>query len=696
MQSKRKSSSRKLTLNNVLTYLGLMFIAYLPVSSFQFFLKNDAFGGYFPSKYYISESIRSYSFPWWNPYINFGIPQYGDMNSGFWSPITWIIAQFFHYNAYTFTAELLLYLFLAGLGMFRLCRILHFTRTTSYIIGASYLCSGYMVGHLQHFNWISAAAFLPWCLYGYHLLINRFSMKNVIQSALWFYLFISSAHPGLIIGGIYFFLGYAVFSFFEKRNNTEHHFNPGSFVKKHLWMLLPLFLFSLGLIAGYSDVIPYITRGSKLSGAGQIVNPFTLQSLISLAVPMATVKASGFFSTDVSMRNIYMGLTFLLFLLPALRMPMNKHQKFFLYTGLFFLLISIGGPFKYINYYLLPLGSYVRMPGEFMIFAIISFLLFTAFSMNSFIADNKEFGNAYHKSYFTIQIILVICIIAGIAGIAFSQHSIFFSMNRVLSPALITSKLKSITDNLSIFDILIIQGLLQLTLLQSIKKNIIKKDFKQLIKISFIELIFATLLNIPFTGVGQASVNDVQSALSKAPEGIPTPFLTPVSQHVNNTNDRKTMLLGSWSFYNKQIGSSTQNFYPVELNTTHQVFKDSISLFHDKPFIFTTNDSLVKSLRINYFKGNFVDLQIECTGADTLVLQENVYKHWMTVVNGEYRKPIQYAGVFNAVYLQPGKNFVKFNFNPKGVASCYEISRIAILIALLYLLVMLFKRSSPS
>jgi hypothetical protein len=81
MQVNRKSSwSRPKT---ALFLFVVLVLAFLPVASFLFFLKNDAFNGYFPSRFFISESLRSEHFPWWNPYINFGLPQYGDMNSGF-------------------------------------------------------------------------------------------------------------------------------------------------------------------------------------------------------------------------------------------------------------------------------------------------------------------------------------------------------------------------------------------------------------------------------------------------------------------------------------------------------------------------------------------------------------------------------------------------------------------------------------
>ena len=160
------TNSKRDSIKTFLFFGIILFIAYLPVSSFLFFLKNDAFNGYFPPKFFMSESIHSGYLPLWNPYINFGLPQYGDMSSGFWSPVTWLVASTVGYNAYSFTIELLIYLLTAGIGMYILCRFYEMNRSVCMIAGLSYMCCGYMIGHLQHFNWISGAAFLPLCLWG--------------------------------------------------------------------------------------------------------------------------------------------------------------------------------------------------------------------------------------------------------------------------------------------------------------------------------------------------------------------------------------------------------------------------------------------------------------------------------------------------------------------------------------------------
>src|ERR1700704_1004848 len=116
------ANSNRHALKTILFFTLVLIIAFLPVSSFLFFLKNDAFNGYFPPKFFMSESLHAGHLPLWNPYINYGIPQYGDMSSGYWNPLTWLIAGTVGYNAYTFTIEVLAYLFIGGIGVYKLCR----------------------------------------------------------------------------------------------------------------------------------------------------------------------------------------------------------------------------------------------------------------------------------------------------------------------------------------------------------------------------------------------------------------------------------------------------------------------------------------------------------------------------------------------------------------------------------------------
>src|SRR5687768_4484652 len=175
-------NSKRRSLKTILAFLLILFVAYLPVSTFLFFIKNDAFSGYFPPKFFMSESIHAGYLPLWNPYINYGLPQYGDMSASYWNPLTWLIASTVGYNAWTLTLEILFYILLSGVGMYRLTRKFTSIKKVAILAGIAYMCCGYNVGHLQHLNWLSGAAFLPWCVYAYSNLAERFSLKNIIAA----------------------------------------------------------------------------------------------------------------------------------------------------------------------------------------------------------------------------------------------------------------------------------------------------------------------------------------------------------------------------------------------------------------------------------------------------------------------------------------------------------------------------------
>jgi hypothetical protein len=232
--------------------------------------------------------------------------------------------------------------------------------------------------------------------------------------------------------------------------------------------------------------------------------------------------------------------------------------------------------------------------------------------------------------------------------------------------------------------------------LKLLKNNLITKDKKNLVKVCIADLIIATLLNIPFTGVGSASVSEVQNQINKNTEGIPIPFLLSSISENNAVNYSKTSLIGDASFYNKQIGNNSKAFYPIELKTTSAIFKDSISIFGHKPYIFTTNDSAVISLSVENYQGQSIDIFAECKQPDTLVFQQQCYPYWKCLINGETKKALAYKGVFLSIPLKKGRNDVRFSFEPDSINKALKISLGVFLIYLIYLIILIFKRTYPS
>ncbi|MBK8088761.1 MAG: hypothetical protein IPK31_12905 [Chitinophagaceae bacterium] len=154
-----------------------------------------------------------------------------------------------------------------------------------------------MVGHLQHLNWIAGAGFLPWCFWSYHLLLNGYSLKRVFLSAVIFYLLISSSHPGIIIGSIYFFAAYTIYSYFANRKSGIRPITLWNFSKPILLLIALLLIVSSGLIISYTEILPFITRGEKIISATPVMNSNSIQSWISFIFPFSTVKNDSFLET---------------------------------------------------------------------------------------------------------------------------------------------------------------------------------------------------------------------------------------------------------------------------------------------------------------------------------------------------------------------------------------------------------------
>jgi hypothetical protein len=448
------------------------------------------------------------------------------------------------------------------------------------------------------------------------------------------------------------------------------------------------------MILGYKNVLPHIKAADYLQQLSLLTNPFSVQSMMSFFMPMSTVKNTAFFGTDVSMRNAYFGITLMLFFIPALFFPKSRKQKFFLSAGLFFMILSFGGIFKYVTYNILPGIKYVNSPSMLMLFALFSFILFAAFSLNQFISQKEQVTVTHAKTFFGLQLFFLACILIGIIGQFFYQGGFIRNLHAITAPGSFDNKLKSIVDYLSFYDILIFQGILQFVFLGFINDSLFRMRYKLLIRLCAMDLIIATLLNVPFTGVGQHSVKALQSQLEKVEEGIPAPLLMPIDDIYKNENDNKSDITGSWSFYNKQMGVNKKTFYPMEMKNIDKVFPSSKSIFSNRPYLFTTVDTNNNSIAITRIKDNVVELTVESKVLDTLVFQQNVHPFWKCALNGDRKKPIAYAGVFNAIEIKPGKNFVKFNFIPGIINTGAQISKYALLICMLYVLIVLFKRTS--
>ena len=670
-----------------LIFLVVLLFAYLPVASFLFALKNDAFTGYFPPKFFMSESTHSGYLPLWNPYINFGIPQYADMSSGYWSPLTWIIASTFGYNAYSFTLELLFYILIGGCGFFVLMK--HWVKSTPArtIAALSFMCCGYNIGNLQHFNWVSGAAILPWCLWAYQNLLHRFSIRNLLGVTVLFYLLISSAHPGISIASAYFFFAFSLFKLFQKKKEDENY-DLSVWVKSNALFLFLLLILSAGMLFAYADILPFFVRADKLNLSDSLLHPATFSSWISSLLPLVTTKLDGFFGTDVSMRNSYFGLTLFVFLIFSVLNKKNTTQRFFLAVGIFFLLLASGGMFKTFAHHYLPFMGFVRLNGEFRIFAIISFIVVAAIELDKYFSSDAFSFSKIKKITLLICALVIIAVLFALFRIMFSKDSILFCADAMAAPQSFTNKLKFLLDNLTFWDTIAIQGVIQLVFLFLMLKFLRNKETNLLLYLTAANLILISLMNLPFTGVGKASVKGVQSIIERSPNGIPFPLLQPINK-IDTLSTSEKALIGDWSFYNKQIGSVNEAAYPIRLKAIATKFEkidngETDSLM-TKPFIFALPESERQSIVLKDFTPNQFSFEVNTATPCSVILQQSFYPHWVCSVNNSERKIEKFGDAFMSVPVNSGKSIVVFKFDPTWIKRMMIFSLLIFTLSLILL-----------
>lgn len=655
-----------------ITLLSFVIIAYLPVILPFFHLKNDFLTQNLPTRFFISESLYSGYFPWWNPYIHYGIPQYGDMNNGFWNPLLWIIAKLFGYSVLSLTFEEMFYVFIGGWGIFKLFK--EFTSTTiPYLAALSYMCCGYILGHLQHFIWITGTAFFPFIIL-YFIRVNRSpSLKNYIAASIFIFLFLASTHPGLIIGGMYFFLFATIFIYaFRKSNYFKIH---SKYLFKNFAIISILsILLSIVVIVSNVQVLQYITRGSAVVESELLLNPTSIQSYVSLLIPLAVYK-SDFFQTDLSMRNVYVGLPLLFGLIIFFINFKRKVTFYFIAVLFFFITLSAGGIFKTFYSTFLPGIAFVRLNGEFTYFVLLLFFIAGAVGLTYYFQNPKQFRTV-NNIYNLLKWVLVSGVFISCILIVMNNGSLP-KYNTIFSKAFI----KDLFSNANIYYLILLGSIIQLITLFFLKKY--KDSQIKWFYITGMNLVINCWLILPFTGLGMLSRVEIQKKIDFAPKGIyPPPLLSINTSQQINKEDQKILWLAAT--YSKKIGHPFEEPYPVQLKSSALFFKDfTLKQFINKQsYVFLSSDTLIDSktnfasndIKILEFQPGYLKLHVNNTDYNYITFLQNNYPYWNMYLNGKIQNHFTGFKSFITSQLPKGSHEIAFHFSPQPIKTALYIS----------------------
>lgn len=597
--------------------LVFLLLAYLPLSSFQFALKNDAYLYNFPNKFFFSDALHNGILPTWNPYLNFGFPLYADPGFAWWHPLTWIFGLL-GYNAYTFTIEVLVYIFIAGCGMYRLCQTLHLHSRSAFLAGTMFMCCGFFIGNLQHINFLTCAAFLPWVVSGWIKLHNAPSVTRMFSAGSAIYLMVTGGHPAIPIGALYFLLFFAgMYWWLEKRSIDSKRFlllNLGLVLCASVLLFLPLY--------SWLKLMPYYARSHEVDQALQTKLGFTTPCYLSFLNPLPTARNSTFFNTDVSMRNGYFSILGIAgVLIATFKSNKNNCTKLFLSAAIFGLVLSQGGSIKYHLFEGLPLLGFIRSNGEFRVFGLFSLIVASAITIDSLIHKELYTSNNYKKVLAGISLVSLTVLIFILVR---------YDVHAALSLPRTVSGLKQLLDSLTFLHFIFTGSVISFF---TATTGFIILHFKKLglfTPLLLADLFINTLLMLPITGVGKVSTLAMQRIFNRAPKGFQKLNLN--QPNITISKDEK-LLIGDWQWYNKNLLKDSLLDYPSTLKSSHKKLQG----LKDAPLpreTFIKMKGRSSTLQINLLLPNCIVVQVYALHDDTLIINQNYYPGWRVKVNG--------------------------------------------------------------
>ncbi len=696
--------------------IAVTIIAYFPVATFLFSLKNDSLVQYLPFRYHLSESIQHGYFPLWNPYLYTGFPIHADMQGMTWNPIVLIISLFTRYNMSVLELEVTIYLVLAAVGMYSLLKSFSLNRSACILGGIAYMSCGFINGSASVIPWISSAAFIPFVFRYFELFLDRQNLKHSLYFGISLSLLFLCGYPTFFIYTSYILLAILVYMIFVHRKNFRQVFNP----KPLLLLLLAGVVFLLicsPAIISYLDFLPYYSRGSGITVAKAAENPFTPYSSISFLLPNAVHKDHIWLNTDTSMRNGYVGLFVLGLFGLFIISKKDRLQKLVLGITIFSFLLSLGSftPLHKICYSILPGFNTFRHPGNIRLFTSIGMIMLAALYTKQLWQLSKE--EIQKKLNIATYVLLGILLLPVIYSLVFQAGVI-----SNITASLKAGQPKAILDSLRFPSMLLIQALLQLGFLAlmiwQIRKNSRNKYFLPVL-IAANSILFCWVA-LPFNFISQIRTKEVNQYVKSFPDGYPLPDLKASVEADVISDSTRIPIYGYPNFYSKKITIQDHIITPT-LNKSYETYNSDHKLrklMKGYPFAWL-NDTIVYkipdtinkkfsyacyakrekwkdrtkgSLELLEFSPNKFVFKAVTDQITVLSLLQQSNFNWDVFVNGKKQFRVRVDHAFMGVPIPAGESIVEFHYKPTTVIIAAWISLTMIVFLIGFTLIYYFRK----
>ena len=665
-------------------------IAYWPISLNIFSLKNDAIVYFLPYRYNISYAIQQGDFPFWSPYLYMGFPLHADMQSGAWNPIVLLISLFSTYNMTLLQAETLLYIFIAGVGMYKLLGEFVANKHARLLFALIYMTSGFIIDSGQFIVWIASAAFVPFVFLYYYRMLKQNQLIDVFKCSIALFFLFTAGYPSFVIFSGYIllfgFICHIIFTYRNRKNKTKEIV---SLISKNFLLLILFALVAAPVLVSYLEFIPHFSRGTAISLADAQTNPFCIKCTISYLFPFTVSRDLFIFDTDLPMRNAYLGIFTLIFLFLGFSRKLSPAQKFILAIVILSFLFSLGDatPIRKWSYHLLPGMNFFRHPGNMRLFTSIGLILLAAISFQQ---ASENFTNRVKNRLRLITVALLV--IFGVAVLISSRDGLTITWPNK-SGSDMHSTFKLFIEDLSFYALLFWQGAIQLLFLVLFLpaiKNFNKRKIYGLMVFNAFLFMQPSLFS---TFVGKSKPSTINSFITEHSKGDAVSNLQfTIGENTAIDGNTDPLICGYPSWYNKRIAEPIDFFSPCYLNQQMVFSADSLlrkNVLKFPPVIevdsIVPGNSNPASIKAIKFTSREFSFTVNNNSEVLLGLFQNHYMHWRAYVDDREIPVLAWNKAFMGVRIPEGEHLVSFKYKPENLVRIMWISLIIWLFVIGYL-----------
>ncbi len=645
--------------------LFIPLLAYWQLATGAATMKWDIMDQAFPWRYFTGEALRHGVLPFWNPYLGHGYPAHADPQSGVWYPFTWIFGLLLGYNALAIQWEWLIHIFIAGAGMYFLARTLKLGKPASLLAALGYQLSGFMVGNAQHLQWIIGAAWLPVILASFIRLLRTAGWRETFCLVFALYMQLTGGYPALFVIAQYLVLFLLVRHIWIRARIKSWQGTGRVFARLAAAYGL-LLLAGAGYLYSFWLALPEITRHA-LDHSALLEGSFTLPSLVSLVSPLLTLSGEVTYGTDISMRNLYVGIFPLLMAFFALLAWRDKRVRWLWLLALVSLALALGQDLPFRSWAArLPLLDRFRFPAIFRVFTILSLLLLGGIGL-------ERLGKSGKRERKILAIIVAVgsagFILSGLLGGAFSPAVPWPREGYMQWLAGAEWHLLALTQVMWWLPV----PLIVLASLLWFRKKLV---LLVLLAASMEGVVF-TQLQAPATILSETDTRYTDRLIAALPKGFPVPDAAlPVSSY----GDTGRLIYPVW--YNlgalyKVPSPQAYNLFVLrawDFLKTEPVYSKYLL---NMPLAFLEDDTLntPPAIRFTRFTPREIALTVERDKPGKLVIQQNLFDHgWHAQIDGRETRIQQAYGAFISLRLPAGWHEVRVYYKVPGLTLLWWVS----------------------